>query len=137
MLFAIKHLLLVMGLLTVSVILLASDAPAAREFGIPFPFEMVGAAVIVLAPTLLVSWPLYKLLHLRPLILPICPHCKKRHGNYHIPAEAWPDAVLLCLHCGHPLRLLLTWRTPPSPPTDIPTVNLRRPQFIGLWRRLE
>ncbi len=111
MLVTLRHLLVAIGLLVVGVVLLPTVHAVAEESGMIPTLTLAGAIIVVIAPTMLLSWPLYKMLRLRPLILPLCPHCKKRHGNYHIPADAWPDPVLLCVHCGQPLQLLLTRRT--------------------------
>ena len=63
-----------------------------------------GVIAAILVP-LLVAWPVFRALSLRPLILPICPHCGRRHHNYHIPRDAWPAAVVICGNCNQPLRL--------------------------------
>ena len=140
MLVTLKHLLVTVGLFMMGLLILpvlhdASDRFAAPEaVAVPVMIALGCGAVIFL------SWPVYRVLHLRPLILPICPRCGKRHTNYHVPAAAWPDAVLVCVHCEAPLRLLLTRKAPPNPPTDIPTdiptVNLRWPEFLGMWRKV-
>lgn len=135
MLVTLKHLLVIIALLTVGAMLLPAVHAAAEKLDATSTWIVAAAIVVMLAPTILLSWPLYKLLHLRPLILPICPHCKKRHGNYHIPADAWPVAILLCWHCGQPLRLLLTRHAPACPEPNLVSVNLRWPQFIGRWHR--
>src|SRR2546421_89081 len=75
--------------------------------------------------------------HVRPIALPFCPRCGKRHGNYHIPAEAWPVCILFCHSCGQPVRLCLM-RTPPADLTnDLPTLYLRWPEFLGIWRKAD
>lgn len=94
---------------------------------------VAGAIVAIILP-LLVAWPMFRAFSLRPLILPICPHCSQRHLNYHIPRNAWPSAVVICGHCGKPLRLKFgaSRRSPEF--TDMPTVAPQWPRFLGVWR---
>jgi len=134
MLFTLAHLLLTIGLL-------GFGAFFGAEIGQSIGAPQVGGVIygLVLAGGLLalfgLSWPLYRLLHLRPLGLPFCPHCQKRHGNYHIPADAWPVCVLLCQSCGQPTRLCLKRTLSTKVSDDLPTLYLRRPEFLGIWSR--
>jgi hypothetical protein len=136
MLFTLKHLLLTVGLLGLGAFVFGGvfgdflrEAP-----GLPEPLRdllLLGASILTV---LGLSWPLYRLMRLRPLGLPFCPHCRKRHGNYHVPANAWPDAILLCVWCGKPTRLCLTRNKPAGIGTEVPSLYLRWPEFLGLWR---
>ncbi len=90
------------------------------------------SAILVFA---LLGWPVFKLLSLRPLILPTCPSCGRRHTNYHIPREAWPDPVIVCVYCSKPLRLALS-RGARAMPSELPTVTSHWPGFLGIWRRV-
>jgi hypothetical protein len=76
-------------------------------------------------------WQIFKLFNLRPLILPICPACKNRHGNYHIPKDAWPDPHIICQKCESPLQLDLEGKSIKN--VNIPCVQLKSPKFLGLW----
>jgi hypothetical protein len=82
------------------------------------------------------AWPVFRLLSLRPLILPACPSCGKPHADYRIPREAWPEPVITCVHCGARLRLVLSAAALRQPST-LPTLALRWPGFLGIWRRVE
>src|SRR4051794_14312083 len=121
MLFTAAHLLLTIGLLSFCALLggmgiaSVSTSEALVWWG--------GAASAVFA-LLMLSWPLYRLGHLRPLGLPFCPHCAARHYNCHVPPDAWPIAILFCATCEKPVRLCLT-RTP--------SLYLRWPEFLGIW----
>lgn len=98
--------------------------------------EFMGTSVVLLSAILvplLLGWPVFRLLSLRPLILPLCPHCGKRHGNYHLPRGFGPEGVIICVHCEKPLRLVLTGAGSHAP-SELPTVTLRWPGFLGLWR---
>jgi hypothetical protein len=132
MLWTLNHVLLTAGLFTCGIVATAGvlrQTANLPEF-LAVPFMCTGALLLVLG----LSWPLYRLVHLRPLGLPRCPHCHKLHANYHVPAAAWPRAVLVCVSCGKPTRLCLTWRKPVDHNTDMPSLYLRWPQFLGLWR---
>ncbi|MCX5655703.1 MAG: hypothetical protein NTY65_13775 [Planctomycetota bacterium] len=134
MLFTLKHLLLTTGLLGLSAGLLGAVLGDLLREAVP---ESLGVLLILgcsILTLLGLSWPIYRLIHLRPLGLPFCPHCRKRHGNYHVPANAWPDAILLCVWCGKPTRLCLTRKKPADIGADVPSLYLRWPEFLGLWR---
>jgi hypothetical protein len=93
----------------------------------------VGTVCFLVIPTL-VGWPPFKLLSLRPLILPSRPHCGRRHANYHVPREAWPDAVLVRVHCEEPLWLFLSAGTSSIAPPGVSMVSPRWPGFLGFWK---
>jgi hypothetical protein len=127
MIATLLHMLVTIGLVFGGM-LLSLSLPAAELL------TAVAMLVLPLLMVLLLSWPVYRLLHLRPLILPKCPSCGLRH-NYHVPSEAWPVAVLVCPHCGEPFRIVLTGRPDIAVTPDLPTLGLRWPAFLGLWRR--
>ena len=136
MLWTLKHLLVTVGMLALGMALLPIVHAGSDRFGVSAPVTMAAAIAAVLVPTIVFTWPIYRLLRLRPLILPLCPHCHKRHANYHIPGNAWPDAVLVCVHCQRPVRLVLSRKAVPDRRSDIPTMALGWPEFLGIWRKV-
>jgi hypothetical protein len=91
------------------------------------------AIVVGVLAVLFFSWPVYRLLSMRPIALPKCPHCGKRHGNYQLSRSSWPDAVLVCVQCKKPLRILLESSIVPKGLADISTATISWPRFIGRW----
>ncbi len=134
MLLTLAHLLLTVGLIAIGPCL---GALIADSVAIPEPWKTIFVSGFTLYLLLGLSWPIYRCLHLRPMGLPFCPHCGKRHGNYHIPAEAWPVAILFCHSCGQPVRLCLMRKPPADIAKDMPTLYLRWPEFLGIWRGME
>jgi hypothetical protein len=132
MLITLKHLLALLSLLFICSMAGATAAEHLRQRNEGLAV-LTSVVFILVVPTLL-AWPVFRLLSLRPLILPRCPHCGNRHGNYHVPREAWPAAVLLCVHCDKPLCLLLSAGARSIHP-EVPAVTLRWPGFLGLWKR--
>ena len=135
MLWTLNHLLVMLLLFVVGAFV---ATPVAQSTGFGEPLGPLVLAFVMIVVVAILGWPVFRLLSLRPLILPICPHCGMRHGNYHVPRDAWPDAVIFCDHCSKPLRLLLRTgvRTTTMEPADFATVSLRWPGFLGLWRRV-
>lgn len=136
MLLQLKHLLVVIGTITAAVVLAASLRRWLIGHGVSDPVAIpVGMAIGSLFAGLVI-WPIFRVLKLRPLILPICPHCGLRHGNYHFDKESWPVGVLICTHCEQPVTLVLTEVVPPGEKLNLPTLRLRRPRFLGVWKRV-
>jgi len=133
MLVTLGHLLVVVLLLSGGPIL---GLAAAKSAGAGEGAAIAATVASALLVPLVLGWPLFKLLSLRPLILPMCSSCGRRHGNYHLSRDAWPVAVILCAHCSKPLRLVLNGKAVPLEPPGLPTVTLRWPGFLGLWRRV-
>lgn len=131
MLLTLKHLLVTLGLIAGGVLL---GCFIARNAGLPEGSWAFIVLAVLAATVFGLGWPLYRAFHLRPLCLPRCPHCGRLHGNYHIPPEAWPCAVLICVSCGNPTRLCLSRKRPQDIGHDIPSLYLRWPEFLGLWR---
>jgi hypothetical protein len=131
MLMTLKHLLLTVVVFAAG---LLASAPLARSRVLPEPLPVLcvlgGGALAVLV----LSWPLYRLLHLRPLGLPYCPHCGNQHGNYHCPADAWPSGILVCDICQKPTLYHMSRKRPPDPRPDMPNLYLYWPEFLGRWR---
>jgi len=132
MLITVMHLLVMILLLTAGVLsgILSTQAAGLNE-GLSIVVGMF-MAILLLA---LSGWPVFKLLSLRPLTLPACTACGQRHVNYHIPRDAWPDPVIICVFCSKPLRLALS-KGAASKPSELPTVAPRWPGFLGLWKHV-
>lgn len=138
MLFTLKHLSLTLGLFGLGTFVCAGAFDAfLRETGLPEPLWVLLLLTTSILTVLGLSWPLYRLIHLRPLGLPFCPHCRRRHGNYHLPADAGPCGILVCVRCGKPTRLCLTRKMPADIGADMPSLYLRWPEFLGLWRPVQ
>ena len=133
MLLTLKHLLATLLLLSLG---LFAGMAVIEGAGLgPGIAGLVVALSSSLVP-LLLGWPIFRVLSLRPLILPMCAHSGRRHGNYHIARDAWPVAVLICIHCDRPTRLFLSPGAGFRPSVGMPAVTLRRPGFLGLWRAI-
>jgi hypothetical protein len=131
MLITLRHLLVMILLLTMG---LLGGIPAIKWAGLGEGISLLLCVLSSILVFALLGWPAFKLLSLRPLILPTCPSCGQRHANYHIPRDAWPAAIIVCVHCSKPLRLALS-RGARSMSPDLPTVTLCWPGFLGLWSR--
>jgi hypothetical protein len=133
MLFTLKHLLLTVALIGTGIFL---PMPLLKGTGMPDGITglcMFGGGAFTLFA---LGWPLYRLMHLRPIGLPPCLHCGKRHGNYHVPAEAWPCGILVCVSCGMPTRLYMSRKKPLDNKSDVPGLYLYWPEFVGIWRQV-
>jgi len=133
MLITVMHLLVVILLLTAG---LLCGLPPTQSAGLGEGVSLVVCMMFAILVLALLGWPVFKLLSLRPLILPTCPACGERHINYHIPRDAWPDPVIVCVFCSKPLRLALS-RGAVSKPSELPTVTPCWPGFLGIWKRVE
>ena len=129
MLITARHVL-VLPLLVAGAVF--AGAEAVRGLGLGEGMTELVAYVTSILIVLLAGGPVFRLLSLRPLILPICLSCGRRHGNYHLDRECWPSAVLACVHCGQPQRLVLSAGA--KEPSTLPTATLRWPGFLGLWK---
>jgi hypothetical protein len=134
MLVTLKHFFVTLGLMSGSLLIVPALQTLATRWGLCELAGNAAAFVIALSMFVALCWPIYRLFRLRPLILPICPHCQNRHGNYHIDSEAWPDGVLICIHCQRPVRLLLAGNAAPEDVSDMPVLRLKWPKFLGLWK---
>lgn len=98
---------------------------------------LVTAALMVLVYVVL-SPPIYRWFHLKPLCFPRCPHCQHKDRFYYAPkAQAeWPVGKIICANCGSVLEL---WYDKPSREPSARGVvrfKLLWPQSIGRWRRV-
>ena len=135
MLMTLKHLFLTIVLFTSGIMSgIELARPLVKIAGMPeglwVLFAFGGGALALFG----LSWPLYRLMHLRPIGLPPCLHCGKLHGNYHVPADAWPCGILICAACGKPTRFYMSRKKPLDASADMPNLYLYWPQFVGLWR---
>ena len=132
MLWTAKHFIVNMLLIGLSMM-----ASLAVVKSIPLLDSLALFILLIILIPLAFSWPLYRLFSLRPLILPICPHCKNRHANYHISCmkeeSSW---VLICYHCGKPLRIVLEGKMDFEVNSDLPTLILQWPKCLGIWKRI-
>jgi hypothetical protein len=94
-------------------------------------FMLLGWLIVVLPGASLI----YRRFHFRPLFLPRCPHCHKRPDRYEISKSGWPREVIVCALCRGTSEL---WYAPRAGPAEtssaIPSLSLRWPYFIGLYR---
>jgi hypothetical protein len=104
MLITVMHLLVIILLFSGGVL---CGVPPTKSAGLGEGISLVVCMVFAILVLALLGWPVFKVLSLRPLILPTCPSCGRRHVNYHLPRDAWPDPVIICVCCGKPLRLAL------------------------------
>ena len=134
MLLTLRHLMLTLLVFTsgsVVAVLLAQHSGMLGGLLVLYVFS--GGALALLG----LSWPLYRLMHLRPIGLPFCLHCGGRHGNYHVPADVWPCGILICGACGKPTRFYMSRKKPPGVNDDMPTLYLYWPEFVGFWRTVD
>jgi hypothetical protein len=133
MLFTLRHLLVTITLFTVGVVVCIA---LFQTIGVPSNALSVlgvfGGGVLTLV---FLSWPIYQILHLRPIGLPPCLHCGKSHGNYHVPADSWPCGVLICSSCGKPTRFYMSHKRPFDERDNMPILYLHWPEFLGIWRQ--
>ena len=98
--------------------------------------RLTGMGVGFGAGVVLASY-VYRRLRWRPLLMPRCPHCQRRPELYGIAGGGWPSEVVVCGSCHGACRL---WYVRGGPPHDVsdeprsPSLSLRWPYFIGLWR---
>ena len=100
-------------------------SPAGHEF-----FSVLASVVFffILTP------PIYRRLGLLPLLLPVCPHCRRRPGGYGLLESAWPRLLVACGHCDRTTEL---WWSKPAPSAiskTMPSLLLSWPHSIGRWR---
>ena len=130
--FSLLDLLIAIALFAVSGIVMY---PLAQALNLPFPGSvgfMLGA-LLGAALWLLLAPPIYWLLRLPPLVLPVCPRCHKRPNRYTITDHQWPRTIAMCDVCGQGVELW--WRQPKSTqsPSTLPILVLRWPYSLGRW----
>jgi hypothetical protein len=135
MLLTLRHLLVMVALALLSIGLTALSANVGRAATLPEGVSALGGLIAGCLGSLTIGWLLFRLLRLRPIGLPRCPHCGKLHGNYHVPADAWPTGILVCVWCGELTRYHMSRKKPLVVPADIPSLYLYWPEIFGFWRR--
>lgn len=84
---------------------------------------------------LALSSPLYRLLRLRPLLLPKCPLCNDPHRHYLSVSWVWPVELVQCCHCGGNTEMHTDKPGDPATRLDVPRADLLWPySFGGRWR---
>ena len=99
-------------------------------------FALLLGLPLALSAYLLITPLIYQRLHLRPLLLPRCPHCKdkNRHFWFEQSKADWPRDVIICGICKTPLEL---WYEPPhdaNVSASMSSFQLIWPQSWGRWR---
>lgn len=126
--------------LSIGIVLGAIGAPfgifLVRRTDIPIYVAIIPFVVI---SYLVFSPPLYRLLRLRALWLPQCPHChdKNRYYRFPIPQFRWPRDVIECAICKTTLEL---WYTKPNDSqlsNSMPVYLLVWPQSWGRWKPIQ
>lgn len=101
----------------------------------PLPplWTMLAGLVLGVTTYLVVTPPLYQRLGLPPLLVPVCPHCRRRPDRYGILNVEWPRVAVECGHCTGQVDL---WWKPPAASavsTTTPSLLLSWPHSIGRW----
>jgi hypothetical protein len=101
-------------------------------------FELFFGWLMALLAYLLMTPPIYRKLHFRPMQFPRCPHCKNmaRHYWFEKPLPDWPRDVIICAICKAPLEL---WYEVPEAAKVSETMSsyqLVWPQSWGRWRAI-
>lgn len=77
----------------------------------------------------------YRRFHFRPLLLPRCPHCRRRPELYGVAEGGWPREVVVCGSCRGVCHLWYVRNGPAEEVSaEVPSLTPRWPYFIGLWR---
>jgi hypothetical protein len=83
---------------------------------------------------LLITPPVYRWLHLYPLLLPVCPHCRRRPGLYRFVERAPPRFVVACGACEREIEWWLERPANGDVSTTMPSLLWSWPHSIGRWR---
>lgn len=78
--------------------------------------------------------PVYRLLRMRPMLLPKCPRCHARPESYRVAGD-WPLESLTCGVCNGNVR---AWYGPGRLPAEIkdggePVLRAAWPYWVGRW----
>ena len=126
--FGLTDLLIAMGLMCGGI---GGFGIAHAAFGVEGKLGLLAGLVayVAIAPVI------YKRFHLRPLLLPRCPHCRKRPDSYTILERQWPREVVICGMCQGACELqYVDDSTNSHAHASLPRLILAWPQFIGIWR---
>src|SRR5438132_438423 len=100
------------------------------------PLALLLTVSLAAVAYLLVTPPIYRQFHWRPVWLPRCPRChdKDRHYWYEKPKPEWPRDVVKCAICGTALELWYESPRDEQVSTAMPSFRLVWPQSCGRWR---
>jgi hypothetical protein len=101
--------------------------------GALLPFGYLSGAIIYL----IFSPLIYRLLRLRPLLVPKCPQCGQRPGCGEVIEARWPRFVVICGNCKKKSEIWYVRPADKDISAEIPGVYLGWPQSIGRWRLIE
>lgn len=100
--FALFDVIVVIAIGTISAALSHSVLPVADPYG-----RLLVAITSGFVAYVVVSSPLYRWLHLYPLLLPKCPICRDRNRHYWSVQRDWPREVIECAICHSRIGLCL------------------------------
>jgi hypothetical protein len=104
----------------------------------PGKIELVVALLSGFLSYMAITPPLYRWLHLRPLLLPRCPYCHDKDRFYYRPKiqPDWPIGELICAKCGKMVELWYDDPYPTPPDRGLVRFKLLWPYSFGRWRRM-
>lgn len=87
---------------------------------------------------LVITSPLYRWFHVRPMLMPRCPHCRHKDRFYYAPRVQpnWPVGELICAKCENRLELWYEEPHPTPPNRGLVRFKLLWPYSFGRWRQL-
>ena len=96
------------------------------------------SSLLALLVYLLVTPSLYRRFHLRPMLYPLCPHCKEKNRWYWFEKTApdWPRDVVTCSNCKQSLELWYEATETVQVSTDLLSYQLVWPQSWGRWQAI-
>jgi hypothetical protein len=97
-----------------------------------FVFGLGAVIYLIAAPAL------YRVLNMRPMHFPKCPHCDAKDGPWGIPHGSKPIRAedLMCGKCGAASTFVYAGGVDSVEAPSKPTFALRWPRPIGLWKRV-
>jgi hypothetical protein len=106
--------------------------PHAHE-GVLFLFSCLLGATFYL----IISPPIYRLLRLRPVLVPKCPHCGQLPGRVEVIEVCGPRYVVICGKCNKKFEIWYVRPANKDVSTEVPSAYPSWPQSIGRWRLIE
>lgn len=114
--------------------LLMHFLPAVENSGV----KVLCSILFGLLFALLFASPIFQRLHLRPLWLPVCPHCRQRPDSWVVEDGKWPLFVFSCPLCEELTEVWLIRRvTAENVVSEMPCLRLCWPEFWGRWQRIQ
>jgi hypothetical protein len=98
------------------------------------------AAIPAFFVALVCAWPISRVLRMPPLMFLAgpCPKCQQRPAGWWATQPERDELVLRCGACGEQLVLWLGWSSSANLTSfGCPMFVLRRPKFLGMWRRID